>query len=170
LRSRAAASAAPAALDDPSGRGRRRGEHDAVAAEVAAVDDGFAREGDPGVGERADEGLHERRHPTGQRPEHWCGRVVGRWSGAQTGDERGRALGGRGQLWRGGAHRETVAVAGVDPAEERVDEVLEDVVAEARPDQRADARVLVGRERRAGQVRLGRDPLDGFGSDERRAP
>ena len=84
-------------------------------------------------------------------------------------DQRARALGGRRQLRGGGPQREAVGVAGVDAAEERVDEVFEHVVAEPGADELADARVVVGAEGPAGSVGLGGHPVGGVGAHEGRA-
>ena len=76
------------------------------------------------------------------------------WRGAQPRDEVAIALRRGRELGRDGSHAQPVAVAGVDAAEQRVDEPLEHVVTELRAHQRADRDVVVRSERRRGRMHV----------------
>jgi hypothetical protein len=66
---------------------------------------------------------------------------------SKRGEEVRAALRGSGELRCGGADAQVVGVARVDPAEQRVDEPLEHLVAELLAHERADRDVLVGPQR-----------------------
>ncbi len=98
--------------------------------------------GADGVDHPVDEALEA----AGQAVEHrgpgvgWCRRLHGQ----EAPHEAGVAAGGVGDLGGGRGDAEAVGVAGVDAADEGVDDALEHLVAEARADQLADRAVALG--------------------------